>query len=278
MPVESGPSQEEEILDKDVEREGNPEAEDNSEVRDACSPELFCTLEEASQSQLSELGKAQPGEEAPDMTLGAHLPSLLLVAERLCRKQPQRTKEDFLHDVMMHCGAEKRELKEWRDSKKRDQKENAAHQNEATETLKRYGAPSRHTPGANSTLNRAAPHLPSPAATVAKLFSMCPPDTANTLINFLAPLCTCCILLLPHHSLTLTTPSTHYTQHPSLCSLALLKYRIHCTVFQWRRSGILNCYERRKVILLSPFWTRLAFAAVVTADSNIGKIEKQGIF
>ncbi|EMP36138.1 Zinc finger and SCAN domain-containing protein 29 [Chelonia mydas] len=34
-PVESGPSQGEEILDEDV--EGDPEAEDDSEVRDACS-------------------------------------------------------------------------------------------------------------------------------------------------------------------------------------------------------------------------------------------------
>ncbi|EMP28676.1 Zinc finger and SCAN domain-containing protein 20 [Chelonia mydas] len=63
MPVKSGPSQEEEILDEDV--EGDPEAEDDSEVRDACSQELFSPLEVASQSQLLELGKVQTGEEAP---------------------------------------------------------------------------------------------------------------------------------------------------------------------------------------------------------------------
>ncbi|KAM7169200.1 uncharacterized protein RBU57_004438 [Macrochelys suwanniensis] len=64
VPVESGPSQEEEILDEDV--EGNPETEDDSEVRDACSLVFFSTPEEASQSQLLELGEAQTGEEAPD--------------------------------------------------------------------------------------------------------------------------------------------------------------------------------------------------------------------
>ncbi|EMP42609.1 hypothetical protein UY3_00074 [Chelonia mydas] len=63
MPVKIGPSQEEEILDK--EEEGDPEAEDDSEARDACSQELFSTPEEPSQSQQSELGEAQTGEEAP---------------------------------------------------------------------------------------------------------------------------------------------------------------------------------------------------------------------
>ncbi|EMP25916.1 Anaphase-promoting complex subunit 10 [Chelonia mydas] len=35
------------------------------EVRDACSQELFSTLEEASQSQLSEIGEVQTGGEVP---------------------------------------------------------------------------------------------------------------------------------------------------------------------------------------------------------------------
>ncbi|XP_065414600.1 CUGBP Elav-like family member 6 isoform X2 [Chrysemys picta bellii] len=62
-----------------------------------------------------------------EMTLGAQPPSSLSAAERLrrIRKQPRRTKVDFLHDVMMHSAAEKQELKEWRDSEKRDQKVNA---------------------------------------------------------------------------------------------------------------------------------------------------------
>ncbi|EMP38182.1 hypothetical protein UY3_04614 [Chelonia mydas] len=94
--VENGLSQEEEILDKDVEGEGDPEAEDDLEARDACIQELFSTPEEASQSQLSELGKMQTGEEA---------------------------------------SARKQELKEWWDSEKRDQKENMAHQNKAVERL-----------------------------------------------------------------------------------------------------------------------------------------------
>ncbi|EMP37276.1 hypothetical protein UY3_05513 [Chelonia mydas] len=133
VPVESGLSQEEEILDENVEREGDPEAEDDLEARDACSQELFSTPEEGSQSQLSQSGEVQTGEEAPEMTLGAQAHSLLLVTERLrrIRKQPRRTKEDFLCDVMM----QKQELKEWWDSDKRDQKEHAALQNEATERL-----------------------------------------------------------------------------------------------------------------------------------------------
>ncbi|KAG6928642.1 hypothetical protein G0U57_007694, partial [Chelydra serpentina] len=44
--------------------EGDPEAEDDSEARDACNQELFSTLEEPSQSQLSDLGEVQTGEEA----------------------------------------------------------------------------------------------------------------------------------------------------------------------------------------------------------------------
>ncbi|XP_077686459.1 uncharacterized protein LOC144272333 [Eretmochelys imbricata] len=133
--VKSGPSQEEEILHKDV--EGDPEAEDDSEVRNACSQELFSTPEEACQSQLSELDEAQTGEEAPDMTFGAQPPSFLLPAEWLLRirKHPQRTKENFLRDVMMLSVAKKQELKEWRDSEKRDQKENASRQNTSTERL-----------------------------------------------------------------------------------------------------------------------------------------------
>ncbi|EMP38179.1 hypothetical protein UY3_04611 [Chelonia mydas] len=73
MPVENGLSQEEEILDKDVEGEGDPEAEDDLEARDACSQERLSTPEEASQSQLSELGEAQTGEEAPEAS-SSHSP------------------------------------------------------------------------------------------------------------------------------------------------------------------------------------------------------------
>ncbi|XP_065443634.1 uncharacterized protein LOC135982169 [Chrysemys picta bellii] len=79
VPVKSGLSQEEEILDG----EGGPE--DDSEVRDECSQELFSTLEEASQLQLSDHGEAQIEEEAPEMTLGVQPPSLLSPAEWLRR-------------------------------------------------------------------------------------------------------------------------------------------------------------------------------------------------
>ncbi|EMP37938.1 hypothetical protein UY3_04868 [Chelonia mydas] len=118
--VKSGPSQEEEILDK--EGEGDPEAEDDSDARDACSQELFSTPEEPSQSQKLDPGEAQTGEEAPEMTLGAQPPSLLAAAEWLCRirKWPRRTKEDFLCEVMMYSAAKKQALKELRDREKRD--------------------------------------------------------------------------------------------------------------------------------------------------------------
>ncbi|EMP29221.1 hypothetical protein UY3_13666 [Chelonia mydas] len=69
VPVKRGPSQEEEILDEDV--EGDPEAEDNSEVRDACSQQFIPTPEKASQSQLPDLGETQTGEEASEK--GQHL-------------------------------------------------------------------------------------------------------------------------------------------------------------------------------------------------------------
>ncbi|XP_030435020.1 uncharacterized protein LOC115659237 isoform X2 [Gopherus evgoodei] len=119
MPVESEWSQEEEILDE----EGDPEEEDDSEVRDACSQEFFSAPEEASQSQLSDVGEVQAGEEAP--------------AEWLCRirRQPRRAKEDFLRDVMVHSATKKQELKERQDSEKRDGKEITARRNEGTEWL-----------------------------------------------------------------------------------------------------------------------------------------------
>ncbi|XP_053879820.1 uncharacterized protein LOC128834768 [Malaclemys terrapin pileata] len=62
---------------------GGPE--DDSEARDECSQELFSTLEEASQAQLSDHGEAQTEEEAPEMTLGVQPPSLLSPAEWLRR-------------------------------------------------------------------------------------------------------------------------------------------------------------------------------------------------
>ncbi|EMP38451.1 Zinc finger and SCAN domain-containing protein 29 [Chelonia mydas] len=62
MPVESEPRQDEEILDEDV--EWDPEAEDDLEVRDACSQERFSIPEAPSQSQQSDVGEAQTGEEA----------------------------------------------------------------------------------------------------------------------------------------------------------------------------------------------------------------------
>ncbi|KAM7162516.1 uncharacterized protein RBU57_009617 [Macrochelys suwanniensis] len=53
VPVESGPRQEEEILDEDAEGEGDPEAEDDLEVRDVCSQELFSTQEDWRQASHS---------------------------------------------------------------------------------------------------------------------------------------------------------------------------------------------------------------------------------
>ncbi|XP_050802617.1 uncharacterized protein LOC127047825 [Gopherus flavomarginatus] len=162
-----------------------------TQIRDACSQELFSTLEEASQLQLSEIGEVQTEEEAPEITLGAQPLSLLLPAERLhrFRKWQRRTKKDFLHDVMMHSAAEKQELKEWQDSEKTDRKENVG-MPECSHgaALKGYGVQSKHTAGDTNSSNQTALRPPSPAAAVTKLFPMHPPDTAKTLINLLAPL------------------------------------------------------------------------------------------
>ncbi|EMP42396.1 hypothetical protein UY3_00333 [Chelonia mydas] len=73
VPAESGQSQEKEILDEDVDGKGDPEAEDDLEVRDACSQEFFSTSEETSQSQLLELGEVQTGEEAPPWSLAVQI-------------------------------------------------------------------------------------------------------------------------------------------------------------------------------------------------------------
>ncbi|XP_074803104.1 uncharacterized protein LOC141984067 [Natator depressus] len=184
MPVESGPSQEEEILDENVEGEGDPEAQDDLEVRDACSPELFSTPEEARQSQLSDLGKVQTREQAPDMTLGAQPPSLLSPAERLrrIRKRPRRTKEDFLCEVMMHSAAKKQELKECWDREKRDRKENAAHQNEAMERLLNVMERQADALQAILALQTEQLHTRPPLQPLSQnSFPCAPPDTANTL-------------------------------------------------------------------------------------------------
>ncbi|EMP35876.1 hypothetical protein UY3_06952 [Chelonia mydas] len=231
---ESGPSQKEELL------EGDPEAEDNSEIRDVCSQELFSTPEEASQSQLSELGEARTGEEESGTTLGAQPPSLLSPAEWLhrIRKQPRRTKEYFLRDVMMRSAAKKQELKEWWDSKKRDRKENAACQNKAMEWLLKVME--RQADVLQALLALQTEQLrthPPLQPLLQKTLSPCTPQTLPThSYNLLAPVCTRCIPLLPRHSPALRTPSTHCTQHLSLCSLALLKNSTHC-----------NCIPKDKV-------------------------------
>ncbi|KAM7177216.1 uncharacterized protein RBU57_002584 [Macrochelys suwanniensis] len=67
--VKSGLSQEEAILDE--EGEGVPEAEDDSEARDACSQELFSTPEEPSHSLQVNIGEAHTGEKAPEMIFRA---------------------------------------------------------------------------------------------------------------------------------------------------------------------------------------------------------------
>ncbi|XP_043396917.1 uncharacterized protein LOC122464695 [Chelonia mydas] len=234
VPVESGPSQEEEILDEDVEGEGDPEAEDDSEVRDACSQDLFSIPEEASQSQLSEVGKAQTGEEAPGMTMGAQSPSLLSLVEwlRRIRKQPRRAKEDFLHDVMMHSVAEKQKLKEWRDCEKRDQKENVAHQKEATEWLLNLMERQvdmlqallalqtkqlRTRPPLQPLSQYSFPWIPQSPPT----HSYQPPGSSLYLLHSTPA---------PSQSSTADSPySLHSTSIPLQFSLAEVQYLLHCT-------------------------------------------------
>ncbi|EMP37857.1 Pleckstrin like proteiny-like domain family B member 2 [Chelonia mydas] len=71
-------------MDEDVEWEGDPEAEDDSEIRDACSQELFSTPEKPSQSQQSDVGKAQTGEEAPGYN-----------HQHVCEEQRQKSPEFY---------------------------------------------------------------------------------------------------------------------------------------------------------------------------------------
>ncbi|XP_074797302.1 uncharacterized protein LOC141978865 [Natator depressus] len=214
MPVKSRPSQEEEILDEDV--EGDPEAEDNSEVRDAGSQELFSTPEEPSQAKMLELGEAQTGEEAPEMTLGAQPPSFLSPAERVhrIRKRPRRTKEDFLREVTMHSAAEKQELKEWPDSKKRDRKENTAHQNEATERLLKV-------------MERQADMLQELLALQTEQLRTCPPLQPLSQNSF-----PCAPQTLPTHSYQPPGCSLYPLQStpaPSQSSPADAQYPVHST-------------------------------------------------
>ncbi|XP_044867194.1 uncharacterized protein LOC123367175 [Mauremys mutica] len=118
------------------------------------------------------------------MTLGGLPP--LLVAEQLCktRKRPRRTKEDFFREVMMHSAAEKQELKELQDSEKRDRTENVAHQKEATAWLLNVMEHQVNVLQVKLAVQTEQLHAcPSPAATVTKLFPMCPHHTANTLLS-----------------------------------------------------------------------------------------------
>ncbi|EMP30757.1 hypothetical protein UY3_12179 [Chelonia mydas] len=102
------------------------------------------------------------------------------------------------------------ELKEWQDREKKDQKGNAAHQNEATERLLNVMEHQADILLELLTLQtkQLRTHPPPPPAAVTKLFPMPSSPPPHTLINLLTPVCTCCIPLLPHHSPALQTPST----------------------------------------------------------------------
>ncbi|XP_043359817.1 uncharacterized protein LOC122457741 isoform X1 [Dermochelys coriacea] len=157
MPVESGLSQEEEILDEEV--EGDPKADDESEVRDACSQEFFSTPEEASQSQLSEFGEVQTEEEAPGQRgqTEIHLlqPILIQISNiatsvdvvfrntpctsaellRQMRKGPRCRIDDMFREVMQSSSAEKRKQKQCWEAERQDRKENHAFVKDATERI-----------------------------------------------------------------------------------------------------------------------------------------------
>ncbi|XP_043359818.1 uncharacterized protein LOC122457741 isoform X2 [Dermochelys coriacea] len=132
MPVESGLSQEEEILDEEV--EGDPKADDESEVRDACSQEFFSTPEEASQSQLSEFGEVQTEEEAPDVVF-RNTPCTSAELLRQMRKGPRCRIDDMFREVMQSSSAEKRKQKQCWEAERQDRKENHAFVKDATERI-----------------------------------------------------------------------------------------------------------------------------------------------
>ncbi|XP_038260203.1 uncharacterized protein LOC119856604 [Dermochelys coriacea] len=170
-----------------------------------------------------------------DMTLGASLPLCYCRLNGCAELESGHEKLKRTFCVKSQCTPwpKNQEFKEWQDSKKKDQKENVVCQNEATERL--LNVMEHQADMLQAPLALQTPYPPSPAAAVTKLFPMHPPDTANALFNFLAPVCTHCIPLLPHHSPALQTLSTHCTQHLSLCSLVLLKYSTCCTVLKRRR-------------------------------------------
>ncbi|XP_039367224.1 uncharacterized protein LOC120389081 [Mauremys reevesii] len=176
VPVESGPSQERKSWTRKRRGTQRQRMTRSSEMHVARSSSV-------PRRMLASVGAWQSANRrgGPDMTLGAQPPSLLSPAERLhrIRKRPRRTKEDFLRDVTMRSADEKQELKEWRDSEKRDQKENVARQNEAPERLLKIMERQVDTFQAPLALQteQLCAHPPL------KLFPMHPPDTANTLLS-----------------------------------------------------------------------------------------------
>ncbi|EMP37983.1 hypothetical protein UY3_04741 [Chelonia mydas] len=89
------------------------------------------------------------------------------------RKRPRRPKEDFLREVMMRSPAKKQELKEWRDSEKRDRKENAACQNKAKEQI--LNVMERQVDTLQALLQTEQLHARPPLQLLSQNFPMCPP-------------------------------------------------------------------------------------------------------
>ncbi|EMP34846.1 hypothetical protein UY3_07983 [Chelonia mydas] len=85
---------------------------------------------------------------------------------------------------MMHSVAEKQELKEWRDSKKRDQKENAEHQKEAMEWLLNIMECQVDALQALPALQTEQLCAHPPLQPLSQnSFPCAPPDTTNTLLS-----------------------------------------------------------------------------------------------
>ncbi|XP_074929777.1 uncharacterized protein LOC142047938 [Chelonoidis abingdonii] len=116
--------------------EGAGAGGDTPESQEACSQELFSSQEEGSQSQQLVLGGGQTEEQVPDATLRSRL-SVLSPAERQqkLRKRLRKSKDDMVHKVMHQSLIENQKAQEWRESKIRICKENAAHWKQSTERL-----------------------------------------------------------------------------------------------------------------------------------------------
>ncbi|XP_050818174.1 zinc finger and SCAN domain-containing protein 20-like [Gopherus flavomarginatus] len=88
---------------------------DTPESQEACSQELFSSQEEASQSQQREVVGEEEAEERVPVTLNNAAGSLPAHRLQNLRKNPRKSKEEFIKAVMNQYARESRMTQEWRE-------------------------------------------------------------------------------------------------------------------------------------------------------------------